>query len=470
MAHDSPASGHLGSEKTLVKVRERFYWPTLFRDVSRYCRTCHSCQSRKDPPKARYAPLQKMPVPTRPFEFVSVDHTGRLPLSSKGNQYILVISCLFSKWVECIPVRTMKADLTADILVREVVCRYGVPERIHSDQGGSFEAEVVHNMCKSLGIDKSRTSPYHPEGNGQTERFNDTVKNMLSHYVNKLNQRDWDLYLPLVLFGYRTSQHAVTKFSPYELLFCRRPQIPLDCLLGSQVRDQQDDPVGKVLELQHKIPEVMKIVREYMSRAQDVRNARRDVEGFQPYQVGDLVMVRNKRTKKGLSPKLRADRWIGPYRVRKAVSDVNYRVQQGRRKILAHYNNLKPYYENPQMAPDRLDDLDLPDEPGVPEATLGDDGDECQRFDVDLDVLEGAGDELQEVPRAVPADLPVADVPGVDGPAVVPGPVHSPVMKDHGRRWCNIDPRNVMTGGRRRGEADAVNLIKVRRGGPWTWG
>ena len=81
----------------------------------------------------------------------------------------------------------MKADLTAEILVREVVCRYGVPTRIHSDQGGSFEADVVHNLCKRLGIDRSRTTTYHPEGNGQTERFNSTVKDMLSHYINKYN-------------------------------------------------------------------------------------------------------------------------------------------------------------------------------------------------------------------------------------------------------------------------------------------
>ena len=203
-AHDSPGSGHLGVDKTLHKVRERFYWPTLFRDVNKYCRTCHSCQCRKDPSKARLAPLQKMPVPSRPFEFVSVDHTGPLPLTSSGNRYILVISCLFSKWVECIPVRTMKADLTAKVLVREIVCRYGIPSVIHSDQGRSFEADVLHNLLKVLGISKSRTSPYHPEGNGQTERFNCTVKDMLSHYVNQLNQKDWDQYLPLVLFAYRT--------------------------------------------------------------------------------------------------------------------------------------------------------------------------------------------------------------------------------------------------------------------------
>ena len=433
-----------------MKVRERFYWPTMFRDVNRFCRTCNACQRRKNPMKTLSAPLQKMPVPSRPFEFVSVDHTGPLPLSLSGNRYILVISCHFTKWVECIPVRTMKAELTAEILVREIVCRYGVPTRIHSDQGGSFEADVVHNMCKRLDIDKSRTSPYHPEGNGQTERFNSTVKDMLCHYVNQYNQRDWDKCLPLVLLAYRTAEHATTKFSPYELLFCRKPHIPLDCLLGDQQPPKDEDPVGKVLDLQYKIPEVTKIVRDYISKAQEVRNSRREVDGFKPYVVGENVMVRNKRTKKGLSPKLVSDRWLGPYRIIKVISDVNYRVQLGRRRIVVHYNNLKPYIEDTDSLPTTITDDDIArnqhpntssqhsvamDQQSVLSSD-GREGDECARFDEDsLEFEEGdseeikVGEEQQQQPRG------------------------SPIMRDGGRLWCNVDPRNIIPRGRNRTEA-----------------
>ena len=458
-AHDPPASGHLASEKMLQKVRERFYWPTLFRDVSRYCRTCISCQSRKDPGKTRSAPLQSMPIPTRPFEFVSIDHTGPLPRTAAGNKYILVLSCHFSKWVECFPVATMEASLVADVLVREVVCRYGVPSRLHSDQGRSFEAAVIKNMCRALKIEKSRTSTYHPEGNGQTERYNSTAKTMLSHYVDQLDQRDWDLYLPLVLFAYRTSVHATTHFSPYELLFCRQPNIPLDCLIGPQVPSQIDDPIGKVLELQEEIPGVMKMVRSYIEAGQETRNNRRDTSDFQPYQVGDQVMVRNSRTKKGLSPKLKLDRWVGPYRVRKAVTDVNYRLQRGRQKILVHYNRMKPFFE-PQGRDVVVVDENQTDqtEADTPTEDSGDDpeetedatGDDCERYDIEdlvLDTVEGVPQADVQADAQAPLLPPERDG-GVDRPVNLPG--GPPLMREGGKLWCNIDARNVMTGGRRR--------------------
>ena len=168
---------------------------------------------------------------------------------------------------------------------------------------------------------------------------------MLSHYVDKLTHKDWDLYLPLVLLAYRTSCHAVTQLSPYELVFCRQPNLPMDCLVGTHGPPADDDPVGKVWELQDGIPGVMKLVRSYIAAGQEERNARSESAGYKPYQVGELVMISNSRTKKGLSRKLRSDKWEGPYRVIKVLSDVNYRVKRGRKKFLRHFNRLKPFID-----------------------------------------------------------------------------------------------------------------------------
>ena len=448
-AHDLPSSGHLGIDKTVEKVRERFYWPTLFNDVSRYCRTCLSCQNRKDPVKTLHAPLQSMPVPTRPFEWVSVDHTGPLPRTAAGNRYILVFSCHFSKWVECIAVPTMEASLVAEVLVCDVVCRYGVPLRLHSDQGRSFEAAVIQNLCKSLGMEKSRTSAYHPQCNGETERFNSTVKAMLSHYVNQLDQKDWDLYLPLVLFAYRTSQHAVTKFTPYELVFCRKPHIPLDCLLGEHGPEEVDDPIGKVLELQERIPEVMEMVRAYIRAGQEARNARQNPDSFKPYQVGDQVMVRNSRNRKGVSRKLKLERWQGPYVVVKVFTDVNYRLKRGRKTILVHFNRIKPFAE--LSTDDDLSDLDQtehhPDLDVDREEVRSDESvDECHRFDRDVE------DDILDTP-GLPETLD-DEFPGIQRLPDIPRPVDplddAPIMREGGKLWCNIDARNVVEGRRQR--------------------
>ena len=112
------------------------------------------------------------------------------------------------------------------------MCRYGVPECLHSDQGANFGSEVIQAICSLLSINRTRTSAYHPMGNGQVERFNTTVEAMLSKIV-KENQRDWDSQLPKALFAYRTSIHESTWFTtPYHLNFGRTPTLPIDVMLG----------------------------------------------------------------------------------------------------------------------------------------------------------------------------------------------------------------------------------------------
>ena len=131
---------------------------------------------------------------------------GLLPTSSKGYQYILVVTDLFSKWVEAFLLRATNSETLAKILVDEVVCRYGVPVCLHNDQGANLNSQVILSLCRRLGIDHTRTTAYHPQGNGQVERFNRTLESMLSKMVNE-NQKDWDVHLSKALFAYRTAIH-----------------------------------------------------------------------------------------------------------------------------------------------------------------------------------------------------------------------------------------------------------------------
>ena len=131
---------------------------------------------------------------------------GPLPTSDTGFKYILVITDVFTKWVEAFPLRTTGAEILAKIFVNEVVSRFGVPSQLHSDQGANVCGEIINAMCQQLGIDRSRTTAYHPQGNGQVERFNRTLESMLAKVVTD-NQKDWDKHLPQVLFAYRTSLH-----------------------------------------------------------------------------------------------------------------------------------------------------------------------------------------------------------------------------------------------------------------------
>ena len=113
----------------------------------------------------------------------------------------------------------------------EVICRYGVPSGLHSDQGANLCSSVIYSLCDLLGIATTRTSAYHPEGNGQVERFNRTLQSILAKTVDT-NQDTWDSQLPKALFAYRTAVHETTDFTPFYLTFARSPQLPVDVMLG----------------------------------------------------------------------------------------------------------------------------------------------------------------------------------------------------------------------------------------------
>ena len=182
-AHDIKASGHLGINKTMSKIRQRYYWPGLQNDIKSYIAGCEKCSKRKESIRTKEAPMQIVRS-GYPFERIAIDILGKFPITEKGNKYILVIGDYFTKWTECFPVPNMEAVTVAKILVNEVIARFGIPNQIHSDQGKKFESKLFKELCQLLQIDKTRTTPYHPQSDGMVERFNRTLVTMLSNFVN----------------------------------------------------------------------------------------------------------------------------------------------------------------------------------------------------------------------------------------------------------------------------------------------
>ena len=175
--HTEETAGHLGVNKTLGRVKERFYWPRCTKDVKDWCRACDLCASRERPTRTPRAPLQTYNVGA-PLERVALDIMGPLPESDRGNKYILVIGDYFSKWTEAFAIPNQEATTVARVLVEEFVARFGIPRQIHSDQGRNFESKVFQEMCEALGMDKTRTTPLHPQSDGMIERFNRTLEGM----------------------------------------------------------------------------------------------------------------------------------------------------------------------------------------------------------------------------------------------------------------------------------------------------
>ena len=219
--------GHQGILRTLSLLRERFYWPGMQEEATQHVLKCSRCLRRKTPPQV--APLQPILV-TQPLELVHMDYLSLEP--SKGNiENVLVITDHFTRYVLAYPSKTQTAQATARILWDNFICHYGFPEKFISDQGRNFESDLIKELCKIAGVKKVHTTPYHPQGNGQCERFNSTLCNMLGT-LSEEEKSDWKSYLGCMTHAYNCTKHASTTYSPYYLMFGRHPRLPIDVEFG----------------------------------------------------------------------------------------------------------------------------------------------------------------------------------------------------------------------------------------------
>ncbi|XP_054862316.1 uncharacterized protein LOC129347852 [Amphiprion ocellaris] len=220
--HDE--SGHLGMDKTIELIRDRFYWPKMGAEVKQYVRNCGRCITRKALPQ-RAAPLNQI-TSQGPLDLVCIDFLSLEP-DSQGYANILVVTDHFTRYAQAFPAKDQKATTVAKILCERYFVHYGLPARIHSDQGRDFESKLIQDLLKMLGIRKSRTTPYHPQGDPQPERFNRTLLAMLGTLDPKQKQK-WSQKISQLVHAYNCSQNEATGFSPYLLMFGREARLPVD--------------------------------------------------------------------------------------------------------------------------------------------------------------------------------------------------------------------------------------------------
>ena len=170
---------HPGIDKTYYIIKQRYFRAGLKALIITYIKQCNTCPNKKGRNTAKKTPIQKRPGPIEPFSVWSMDIVGPYTLSENGNKYILTMICEFSKWIECVPLPHTKAPLIAEKFLEYIVCRFGKPERIHSDRGSNFMSTIMKSLCTALGIKKTATTAYRPQANGGIERMHASLGNSL---------------------------------------------------------------------------------------------------------------------------------------------------------------------------------------------------------------------------------------------------------------------------------------------------
>ena len=345
--HSKRTGGHLGIKRTLSSIRQRFWWPGMKQDVTRWCTHCDVCQRRKPRPGAQRSSLHQEPVGI-PMERLAFDILSFQEETAQGNTCVLVICDYFTKWVEAFPLVDHRAQTVADVLVTEVFLRFGIPRFLHSDQAPEFMSELINELCELLEIQRTRTCPYRPQSDGLVERINRTLIDMLSKFCNE-RYDDWDRHLPYLLCAYRATVNESTGCSPNLLMLGRESTLPVDLMYppkqyqGFQCHNEYVEWLRRVLQdsyesARHQLGvAASRQKRYYDARTKDHR-----------FREGDFVLrfyPPNRRNK--LKP-----RFIGPFRVMAPLGDVTYSIQKSSnsKPVTVHVDHLKLYHTEQPIA------------------------------------------------------------------------------------------------------------------------
>ena len=291
--------------KTLRRVQLQWYWPGITADVRRIVHGCEVCQVAKQGGTTPAAGRRRL-MAGRPWQLVAIDLVGPMPKTKDGNQWILVVSDHFTRWCDGLAIPDATASTVARALEEKVFCYLGIPEQLHSDQGAQFDGSLMHELCDIWGVEKSRTTPYHPQANGIVERNNRTLGDGLRVKLLGGSQDEWDRVLPHIMRSMRALPHSVTKETPNLLMYGRELRLP-DQLLYSM------PPVGET--------HVHEYSKQLVSDMQDAHDCLREMQkdlrtedSEEPllYKIGDQVLLENRRRRKGQNPKLQT-KWVGPY-------------------------------------------------------------------------------------------------------------------------------------------------------------
>ena len=323
-AHDVPMAGHMGVTRTVDLLSRDYYWPNLAGEAKMFVQSCLACQSNKVSSQLPQGLAQPIPIPPRRWSQWTMDLIVNLPRSRNGNDGIVMVVDKSSKLLHSIPVNSnITAPELAKVIFDQVVRHHGIPSSIISDRDPRFTSTFWQSLWKLLGTKLAMSTAYHPRTDGQTERANRTIEQMLRFYVNR-RQNDWDEHLTAAEFAYNNSKQSSTGFSPFYLNYGQHPAFPL-----SVAADSQGGVNAKAEEMLEGLFENINIAERNMLKAQEQQerhtNQRRRHIVFQ---LGDKVLLSTSDLNwKGKVSRKFTARFIGPFTIKKVLSDLDYELE-----------------------------------------------------------------------------------------------------------------------------------------------
>lgn len=308
--------GHFGSEATYNRLKENVYWPKMFRDVMRICKSCAVCHRHNDGP--RLDSLARPTIIGKVFEKVGMDLVLGFPEDPEGFIGCLVLTEYLTKFPVVYPIKTKTADEIARHLL-EYISFFGPPEVIVSDQGTEFVNDTVRSLLTNAGIEARLTSAYNPRANGHTERFNKTLVNILKK-LSEDQPTSWRSWLPFAVLAYRSKTHSSTRVTPFELLYGVKMR-PFSVISSGEEGDDlpfEEDLQNRMKQLRDLLLQRTSSVSRLMDVAASQAANQNKRSTFQRLEEGSLVYRRMPKREK------LTKMFVGPFQIVRQTKSGNY--------------------------------------------------------------------------------------------------------------------------------------------------
>ena len=348
--HEGICGNHIGARALAGKVlRQGYYWPTILKDTTDLVKKCKIYQEHAKISRLPSEPLTSITSPW-PFQQWGLDVLGPLPMGKGQCKFIIVAVDYFTKWAEAELLATITEQKIRNFVWRAIVCRFGIPRALVSDNGKQFDNSKFIDFCAELGIKNYYSSPAHPQSNGQAEVTIRTLKAALKTKLEDLKGK-WVEYLPEVLWAYRTTQKSATRETPFALAFGIKAVAPVKVGLKSpRIKlasvEHNDEALRLNLDLlDEKREQVLRRTEVYQRKTASYYNQKVRPRSYMP---GDLVLKKLLPARKNPTHGKLGPNWEGPYIISRVVRPGNYELHTeegksystpGMRSILSVFSN-----------------------------------------------------------------------------------------------------------------------------------